>query len=412
MRKLVLLCILVCIVFLTHGQHKETPYVIMVSFDGFRSDYVSRFNLPNFQSFIHEGAAAEGLIPSFPSKTFPNHYTLVTGLYPGHHGLVDNQFYDPAKKIMYGMRMPEAVSNPIFYGGTPLWRLAKQQGIRSASYFWVGSELEEDGLHPDYYLKYDQSVSNQRRIDQVIHWLTLPKAERPHIITLYFSSPDWESHHNGPLSEVTKQKLWSIDSLLGNFMQRIDSTKLPINVLLVSDHGMSEMVEKEDTYIFLDELIKPATRGIVTANGGTQAHVYVSSVAQKDSLYVTLTSQAKKNFTVVKHENFPARWHYDHKRSGDLLILAKQGKYIVTGGSKEFLDGIRTGTIFGAHGYDPVEAKDMYGIFYAKGPNIKSGMQIPSFENIHIYPLVAEILQLKIPAIDGNLKVLKPIYQP
>jgi predicted AlkP superfamily pyrophosphatase or phosphodiesterase len=411
MRKLVFPCTLVCIAFLAPAQPKEIPYVIMVSFDGFRSDYVNRFNLPNFQSFIQKGSAAEGLIPSFPSKTFPNHYTLVTGLYPGHHGLVDNQFYDPIKKIMYGMRTPEAVSNPIFYGGTPLWKLAKQHGIRSASYFWVGSELEEEGLHPDYYLKYDQSVPNQRRVDQVIRWLKLPKAERPHIITLYFSSPDWESHDYGPLAEVTKQKLWNIDSLLGSFMQRIDSTKLPVNVMLVSDHGMTEMIKKESTYIFLDELIKPFTRGIITANGGTQAHVYVSSIAKRDSLYVALTSQAK-DFTIIKHENFPGRWHYDHERSGDLLILAKQGKYIVTGDRKKFLENIHTGTIFGAHGYDPLEVKDMYGIFYAKGPNIKSGMRIPSFENIHVYPLVAEILQLKTPATDGDFKVLKKIYQP
>jgi predicted AlkP superfamily pyrophosphatase or phosphodiesterase len=411
MKKLILSCVLSCIAIFAPGQPKEIPYVIMVSFDGFRSDYVNRLNLPNFQSFIQKGAAAEGLIPSFPSKTFPNHYTLVTGLYPGHHGLVDNQFYDPVKEIMYGMRMPEVVSNPIFYGGTPLWKLAKQHGIRSASYFWVGSELEEEGLHPDYYLKYDQSVPNQRRIDQVIRWLMLPKAERPHIITLYFSSPDSESHRHGPLAEITKQKLWSIDSLLGNFMKRIDSTKLPVNVMLVSDHGMSEMIEKEDTYIFLDELIKPGAKGIVTANGGTQAHIYVSSMTQRDSLYLTLTSQAK-DFTVIKHENFPTRWHYDHKRSGDLLILAKRGKYIVTGERKKFLEGIHNGITFGAHGYDPLEVKDMYGIFYAKGPNIKSGTRIPSFENIHIYPLVAEILQLKAPAIDGDFKVLKPIYHP
>jgi predicted AlkP superfamily pyrophosphatase or phosphodiesterase len=410
MKKLVLLSTLFLIGFPGHSQNKEIPYVVLISFDGFRSDYVKRFNLPNFQSFAKEGAAAEGLIPSFPSKTFPNHYTLVTGLYPGHHGLVDNQFYDPAQKIKYGMKAVEAVTNPSFYGGTPLWQLAKQQGIRSASYFWVGSELKEEALHPDYYLKYDQSVSNKQRINQIIRWLTLPEAERPHIITLYFSSPDSEAHDTGPLSEITRQKLLGMDSLLGNFIERIDSVKLPVNVMLVSDHGMSELIEKEETYIFLDELIKPNSQGIVTANGGTQAHVYVSSITQRDSLYRALTSKPN-NFSVVKHEDFLPRWHYDHKRSGDLLIMATPGKYIVSGERGKFLQSKHIGATFGAHGYDPAIVKDMYGIFYAKGPNIKPRISIPAFENIHIYPLIAEILQLKPPPVDGKLSVLKALYR-
>jgi predicted AlkP superfamily pyrophosphatase or phosphodiesterase len=409
MKKLVLLFALLLIGYSGRSQNKEVPYVVLISFDGFRFDYVNRFNLTNFQSFIKDGAAAEGLIPSFPSKTFPNHYTLVTGLYPGHHGLVDNQFYDPVQKMVYGMKNVEAVTNPSFYGGTPLWQLAKQQGMRSASFFWVGSELKEDALHPDYYLKYDQSVSNKQRTDQVIQWLNLPKEKRPHIITLYFSSPDSESHNTGPLSEITRQKLLGIDSLLGNFIQRIDSTKLPINIMLVSDHGMSELVEKEETYIFLDELIKPGTQGIITANGGTQAHVYVSSKAQRDSLFLVLNSRAN-NFSVIKHEDFLPRWHYDHKRSGDLLIMAKPGKYIATGDRGKFLQSKHIGAIFGAHGYDPAIVKEMYGIFYAKGPNIKAGTRIQAFENIHIYPLIAEILQLKPPPIDGKLSVLKALY--
>lgn len=391
-------------------SQESLPYVILISFDGFRSDYVERFNLPNFKAFIKQGASAEALIPSFPSKTFPNHYTLVTGLYPGNHGLVDNSFYDPAKRKAYGMRIREAVIDPSYYGGTPLWQLAHQQGVKSASYFWVGSELKEEGLHPDYYFEYNHTVPFQQRVDQVIDWLNLPEAERPHLITLYFSSPDEESHNHGPIAEVTKQKVLSMDSLLGKFMQRIDQLKLPVNVILVSDHGMLELVQQPDSYLFLDELVASQGESITAINGGTQAHVYTDSEKKTDSLYHIL-KQKEKGFWVVKRKDFPARWHYDHERSGDLMILARPGKYIVTGDREKFLSNLKAGSTFGVHGYDPNEVEDMRGIFYASGPNIKRGINVKAFQNIHIYPLIAKILQLKTPPIDGKFEVLKLIYK-
>jgi alkaline phosphatase D len=201
-----------------------------------------------------------------------------------------------------------------------------------------------------------------------------------------------------------------MDSLLGNLVQRADSTKLPVNIILVSDHGMSELMEKEETYIFLDELAR-TTPGILTvANGGTQAHLYTTSPKQRDSLYTALQSKAI-DFLVYKRENFPERWHYSHERSGDLLIVAKPGKYIVTGNRQKMIVDLKPGAKFGVHGYDPDEVPEMKGIFYARGPNIKSGSKIPAFRNIHVYPLIAEILKLKLPEIDGNLNVLKPIYR-
>lgn len=409
MKKIVVLLAVMLHVFFVSGQSLR-PYVILISFDGFHADYVKRFDLPNFNKFIKEGAASEGLIPSFPSKTFPNHYTLVTGLYPGNHGLVDNSFFDPARRAPYGMRIREAVIDPYYYGGVPLWRLAKEQGVRSASYFWVGSELKEEALRPDYYYDYDQSVPFEKRVDQVIAWLRLPEKERPHMITLYFSSPDYEAHRHGPWAAETKQKVLSMDSLLGTLMQRVDSTKLPVNVVIVSDHGMSELTEAPETYIFLDEIVTTREGSVTVSNGGTQAHLYTASQAKKDSLYTLLKSK-ERDFTVVRREDFPTQWHYAHPRSGDLLIVAKPGKYIVTGDPVKFREQIKPGTKFGAHGYDPDQVKDMNGIFYAKGPNIKPGSKVKAFRNIHVYPLIAEILQLRIPPVDGQLKELKPIYR-
>ncbi|HRG09510.1 MAG TPA: ectonucleotide pyrophosphatase/phosphodiesterase, partial [Cyclobacteriaceae bacterium] len=169
---------------------QEKPYVILVSFDGFRHDYVAKYNPPNFRRFISNGAQAEAIIPSFPSKTFPNHYAIVTGLNPGNHGLVDNSFYDRASNQFYGMRKKELVVDPQYYGGVPLWELAKRNNMKSASFFWVGSELSEEQRRPDYYFPFDDTVDPRKRVQQVVDWLKLPAADRPHMITLYFSFPD------------------------------------------------------------------------------------------------------------------------------------------------------------------------------------------------------------------------------
>jgi predicted AlkP superfamily pyrophosphatase or phosphodiesterase len=409
MKRLTLLWAFTILSFWVLAQQKDLPYVVLISFDGFRADYVERFDLKNFKSFIKNGGAAEALIPSFPSKTFPNHYTLVTGLYPGHHGLVDNTFFDPSKNQHYGMRIREAVIDPSYYGGTPLWILARQNSVKSASYFWVGSELKQDALHPDYYLQYDQSVPFEKRVDQVFEWLKLPEAERPHMITLYFSSPDSESHDFGPLAEQTREKLFALDSLLGNFMTRVKETKLPINVVLVSDHGMSELTQNTGTYIMLDDLVKTKKNVVTVVNGGTQAHLYTNPT-KRDSIYLDLKSR-EKNFKVYKQENFPAAWHYAHERSGDLLIVVDNGRYLMSGTIEKLHESMKPGSSFGAHGYDPYTNKDMYGIFYANGPNIKPGSKIKAVQNIHVYPLVAEILKMKVPQIDGQFKKVKGLYK-
>jgi alkaline phosphatase D len=404
--------LLLCLIFpfVTLAQKKdEKPYTILVSFDGFRHDYVELFQLPNFKKFIKEGSAAEGLIPSFPSKTFPNHYTIVTGLYPGNHGLVDNTFWDPDQDKLYSMKNRDVVTDSTFYGGIPLWQLARQNGVKSASYFWVGSELKQENLHPDYYYQYDQSVPFGNRIDKIIEWLKLPEAERPRMITLYFSSPDFEAHRYGPTAPETRSKVFEMDSLLGVMVNRIDSTKLPVNVVLVSDHGMKELVDKTDTYIYLDEFLKSSS-SIHVVNGGTQAHLYTGSAKQSDSLANALKKIAK-DFTVIRKKEFLPDWHYNNPRTGDILVIAKPGKYIVVGDKQEHIRQSNKGGAFGVHGYDPAKVKDMLGIFYARGPRVQAGKKIKAFRNIHIYPFIALTLDLPIPPIDGDENVLKPILK-
>jgi predicted AlkP superfamily pyrophosphatase or phosphodiesterase len=390
------------------SQKKDTPYVILVSFDGFRYDYVERYNLPAFKSFIAKGSSAEGLIPSFPSKTFPNHYSLVTGLYPGHHGLVDNTFYDPTRDELYAMRIPERVRDEYYYGGKPLWKLAHEQGPKSASVMWVGSETPT--THPDYFFRYDESMPDTVRINHVISWLNLPPSERPHFITLYFSSPDHESHTYGPVSEETRAAVLRSDKIVETLMKKLQTINLPVNVILVSDHGMLELNEKPETFIYLDQLFTGTDPNIQVANGGTQAHVYLKDKTKLEEVYNTLRSK-EKNFTVLKASQFPDHWHYDHPRSGDLLIVAKPGFYIRDKEQKELTSSETSSGKFGVHGYDPRDVKEMRGIFYAQGPNIKKGKAIPAFENIHIYPFLAKILNLTTPPIDGSPRVLNALYK-
>lgn len=386
------------------AQKKSVPYVIMVSFDGFRHDYVSQFNPPAFKAFIQQGAAAEGLIPAFPSKTFPNHYTLVTGLYPGNHGLVDNTFYDPDQHKKYTMRNMEAVHDSSFYGGVPVWQLAQKQGIKTASYFWVGSEVKLKGEYPTYYLPYKESTPNEQRVEQTIAWLQLPENERPHFISLYFSLIDSEGHKSGPRSEGLKKSVLEADGILAMLMDGLKRIKLPVNVIIVSDHGMMELKPVKETYIFLYNLVNVADTSNVFMNGGTQAHVYTR---KPDSLYNVFKKQ-ENHFKVYRNNEFPQSWHYQHARSGDLLVVAEPGYYII---DQPRSAGSWALTAFGAHGFDPFIGKDMQGIFYASGPNIRKGKQLKPFENIHVYPLIAKILGLKTPPIDGDIKVLEGIYR-
>jgi predicted AlkP superfamily pyrophosphatase or phosphodiesterase len=390
-------------------QPEDRPYVILISLDGFRYDYIKNFAPPHLAAFTKGGTQAEGLIPSFPSKTFPNHYTIVTGLVPGHHGLVDNTFYDPKRRTMYSMRDSTMVVDPYYYGGVPLWQLAKQNGVKSASYFWVGSEMSDEKRHPDYYKKFDDKENPQHRVDQTIAWLKLPVKERPHLITLYFSSPDHEGHDFGPNAAETKNAVLRVDSLVNNLLQGLKSVPFPVNVIIVSDHGMAELTVEEKTFIFMDDLLNRRDTSVITAIGGTQAHLYIRNKKKQDSVYRILKSK-EKDYYVLKKSEYPERWQYRVDRAGDMMIIANKGQYIRGANWDSFLKTAKIGSKFGAHGFDPAEVTDMRGIFYAKGPNIKSGMTIPAFQNIHIYPLIAKILGLPLPPIDGKFEVLEKVY--
>lgn len=387
-------------------EKPDSPYVVMVSFDGFRHDYVQQFEANNFQEMIRNGVSASAMQPSYPSKTFPNHYTLVTGLYPDHHGLVDNTFYDAKLDVVYGGGNRSTIENADFYGGLPLWQLAQQNGMRSASYFWVGSEAPVAGFYPDYYHIYDGSISNEKRILAVTEWLELPADKRPQFITLYFSLVDTQGHRFGPESGETREAVQEADRLLGMLRENLASSGLPIDLIVVSDHGMQEIPPVADHYIALESLTTELdTAKFRWINNGAHAHFYLKDKSQKDLLFDKL-KEKEHPYTVYRKEDLPASMNYgSHNRVGDVMVVMEPGYYL---SSKQRIDQILANTeTHGEHGFDPRATKDMDGIFYAIGPSFKKGLQIGRFENIHVYPLVATLLGIsEWPAIDGRSEVL------
>lgn len=407
----ILLFFLAFIAFQTFAQQTKRPTVILISLDGFRYDYVERFQPENLSRFIENGVAAKSLIPSFPTKTFPNHYTIATGMKPEHHGIVDNSFYNPKKDEEYRKNKRELVTDGSWYGGTPLWVLAEQNGMKAASYFFVGSEADVQGIRPSYYFDYDGRIDNLTRVSKVFEWLQMPDSIRPQLITMYFSDMDDIGHTFGPNNNNRlSSKLERLDRELGALFEGVKSIDQEVNIFIVSDHGMADVpLEK---YIALDEITKGISGRVV--DSGSLVHIYLDDPSDKAKVIDQIGKNAK-GYTVFDPED--GEYYQDMnsygERIGDVIILAELGYYFIP--NKEYREVIERRMridetkVWGTHGYSQ-EYPEMHGIFYANGPQIKSGMIINSFDNIHIYPLICEILGLPIPEnIDGKLEFLKPI---
>lgn len=388
---------------------QELPHVLLVSFDGFRHDYVEKYDAKNFKAFIRKGSSAKGLIPSFPSKTFPNHYSIVTGLYPGHHGLVDNNFYDRDTRVFYTSKNKKVVTDSIYHGGIPIWKLAKNNGLKTASFFWVGSEVKKS--EPDYFFAYNDKIADRQRVAQVLEWLALPALERPRFTALYFSITDDVGHQHGPESDEIHKAVQHADSILGMLMKGIERLPIQVNVVLVSDHGMKGIKQNSSSYLLIPEILSGIDKSTIVVNSGSHVHIYESDEDKKMALYKKLSIDPKHFHPVLK-EHFPKQWHYDSPRAGEMLLLADEGYYFVDIERDKLSGFIKPWAWAGVHGYDPGATNEMNGIFYASGPNIRKGYTLDAFENIHIYPLLAKILGLPLPSIDGKASVLEKVYQP
>jgi predicted AlkP superfamily pyrophosphatase or phosphodiesterase len=382
-------------------EQQQKHYVVMVSLDGFRYDYVKKYGAKHILAIGTKGASApDGMIPSYPSITFPNHYTLVTGLYPEHHGIVANSFYDPARKETYSYRNPKTSSDGSWYGGVPVWSLAEKQGMRSACFFWPGSEAEIAGERPSYYLHFDNKIDDNRRIDQVITWLKLPPEQRPHFITLYYSDVDHAGHEHGPNSPQVAEAVRHVDELIGRLEKELDGLHMPIDLIVVADHGMERV---QGDWITLDKYVsfdKVETVGSL---------LYPPTEADADRIYKKLRA-ADAGFLVYRRAQMPAELHYNsNPREGDPVIVAK-GPYMIRAVAPPV--GRPDNLPAGEHGYNPYEMTSMRAIFFAEGPDIRPGIAVKPFENVNVFPVVVKILGLESPRIDGSLNVLSPILAP
>jgi predicted AlkP superfamily pyrophosphatase or phosphodiesterase len=380
------------------GQEKK-PYVVLVSLDGFRYDYAERYGAKNLHALATQGASApEGMIPVYPSLTFPNHYSIVTGLYPEHHGIVAMSFYDPKRKRRYAFNDPSANSEGSWYGGVPLWSLAEKQGMRSACFFWPGSEAEIAGERPSYYLHFDDHFPDDARIQQVVAWLRLPSARRPHFITLYYSNVDHAGHEFGPDSLQTAEAVRHVDDLVGMLEAKLKELALPIDLFVVSDHGMENIA---GNWIDLDhyaDLSAFQTEGML---------LYSSSESDTEKLYEHLKGASDK-FVAYRRRDVPQTLHYDeNEREGDPVVVAT-GPYAIRAHGTNPADTVPKNK--GGHGFDP-QFQTMRAIFYAIGPDIRPNTTVPAFENVNIYPLIAKILGLDTTPTDGDIKVLAPILR-
>jgi|SRR5687768_17830954 predicted AlkP superfamily pyrophosphatase or phosphodiesterase len=375
-------------------RQQRKPYVILISFDGMKPEYLDRIELPNFQRVIRAGVRSVGMIPTFPTKTFPNHYAIVTGWHAGRHGLVGNSFWDPARNAGYRISDTLAVRDPSWYRGEPIWVTAEKQGMVAASFFWPGSDAAIGGTPPTFAKKYDGKVPNFDRVDSVLAWLRLPPQNRPHMITMYFSDTDGAGHEHGPLSPQLDTAAWAVDSALGRLLDGIDRLEIRklVYLVLVSDHGMSEQSPR--WHVALDTLID--TAGVFIVEPGPNVNLHVRGTARARMLRDSINRRMRHGRAYLRGE-IPARFHYNSDpRVGDVVVIMDE--HFTIGRSA---NAPREGTA--THGWDS-QLRSMHAIFVASGPGIPAGRTIPSFQNVEIYPWLAELLGLSAAkGTDGRL---------
>jgi predicted AlkP superfamily pyrophosphatase or phosphodiesterase len=383
---------------------QDKPYVILISADGFRYDYAEKYNASHLLAFAGEGVKASSMIPSFPSSTQPNHYAMATGLYPAHHGIVQNIFYDRDRKTYFNSSSKQNTEDATWYGGTPLWVLAEQQQMLAANFYWPASSAPIKGIYATYYFQHGNKIPINDRIRFVVNWLKLPADKRPHFITFYFPQVDDAGHKYGPNSQEVANAVHFVDSAVYELTKAVNTTGLKVNYIFVSDHGMSE----PDTQHPL-----PTPAGLDTSKFYISGDRMVVELIAKNPADIRPTYEAlkkdAKDYDVYLRDDIPAHLHRTtiddwHNRIGDILLLPHFPKLFNI--YNRVLDK-------GQHGYDPKSVKDVHAIFYAWGPVFRSHTQIEPFPNVDIYPLVTQILGLtNTDKIDGTAALADEVLLP
>src|SRR3954447_1863029 len=361
------------------------PILILVSFDGWRWDYINRLPAPNLKALAARGVRATKLIPSFPVLTFPNHYTIVTGLYPEHHGIVANTVRDASMPERFSMSA-DTQKDARWWGGEPVWVIAIRQGLRAATMLWPGSEAAIGGVRPTLAVSYDNRPARLERVRQVLAWLSLPESERPAFVSLYFAEVDDAGHDFGPDSMELGAAVGQLDEALGALIDGVHRLGLDdrATIVVVSDHGMTPT--SYDRVIYLDEWIDPDTVEILESGSSLQLTPRDGDV---DGLYRRLHGKDPR-LAIYTRANIPARLHFNGNPRIPAIIGVPDVGWSVSSGQRLMEQELHVGT----HGYTPA-TRDMGALFVAAGPMLRRGVVVAPFENIHVYELLWRLLRIK-----------------
>ena len=386
----------------------EPPPLVLISLDGFRWDYgaLHPAETPHLRRLMREGVTARSLIPVFPSNTFPNHVSIVTGLYPAHHGIINNTFFDSALGSIFRYNQSASARDSRWWGGQPIWITAVKQGRASACSFWPGSEAEIGGLRPTYWKPYDYAgTSFEQRLDELVTWLRLPAAQRPAVVTFYLEETNGAGHRHGPDSPQLIAAITLLDARVGALSDRLRTEGIAPNLVIVSDHGMTSC--DAERVLILDDYLDLATVQIDFDEtcAGLRPLAGNDVAAMMRALAKIPPQQAK----AYRSNELPEHFHVaaTHPRVPPVWIVPAEGWHVVR---RSLYHKALTHFLRGQHGYDPGFAS-MGGIFIAHGPAFKSGVVVEPVENIHIYNLLCAALALKPAPNDGDDRLVKSVLR-
>ena len=374
-------------------------YTVIISLDGLRWDYLDTYDVPFLNQLAREGVKAV-MQPSFPSKTFPNHYPLATGLTPDHHGIIANTFWDREKGVEFSLGNKVTRADGRYYGGDPVWLTAKHQGVKTATVFWVGSDVTVQGEHPTYWRDYQtEQLDYEERVDEIIRLLRLPEKDRPHLVMAYFEEPDRSGHNYGPMHRMTRRAMEDMDLLLSKLWARIQLLPFAdkVNFIVTGDHGMTSVDPKR--FVDIDDVLPK--RWYERFCNDYPTLIYASAPQYIDSICNAL--QGVDHIRAWKRGELPEFLNYGtNPNMGDVVVLPDVGWLFADKPSKKQR---------GSHGFDHMAA-DMQVGFRAIGPDFKVGyVKADRFRNVCIYPLLCYLLGVTPSPNDGSLDEVRDMLR-
>lgn len=376
--------------------------VLLISIDALRASYLGRGDTPHLDALAGKGVRAQWMNPSYPSLTFPNHYTLVTGLRPDHHGVIHNSMRDERLGEFKVSDASTTHDARWWNQATPIWVTAERHGLKTAIWAWPGSAAPIDGVHPRQYRLFDPKIPASTRAAEVAGWLTGPADQRPALAALYMEDVDEAGHDDGPDSPQVRAALHRVDNAVGQLLDTLAAHDLldHTNIVIVSDHGMAQVTP--DHVMAVEDMASMQEAAIVSVG-------QVIGVSPNPGFETTLTQRLlgrHDHYTCWRKGELPARWHYGtNARIPPIVCQMEEGWDALP--AAQVAQRHQLGHARGSHGYDPALAS-MRAIFIAYGPAFRAGTVLPAFDNVDVYPLLAHLLQLPAQRNDGTLAPLQP----